>query len=66
MFGVMPLVPAYGRDYESLEALRKDWDAGKDFRTSGGPYCSTRDFAAGTLIEVRYSKLRKTGEFVQS
>ena len=37
------LLPAYGRKYESKESALKDWNAGKDFKILGGPYCSIRD-----------------------
>lgn len=37
------LVPAYGRQYQTEEAVLKDWNAGKDFKIDGGPYCSIRD-----------------------
>ena len=40
------LVPAYGRVYNSVEAMMADWNAGKDFRIWGGPYCSIRDLGA--------------------
>ncbi len=32
------LIGAYGRD-----ANLQDWEAGKDFKVLGGPYCSIRD-----------------------
>lgn len=35
--------PAYGRKYESIEAMEADWNAGKDFKIVKGPYCSIRD-----------------------
>lgn len=37
------LLPAYGRTYETVEAMEVDWKAGKDFRILNGPYCSIRD-----------------------
>jgi len=37
------LVPAYGRTYQAMEGALEDWEAGKDFRIEGGPYCSIRD-----------------------
>jgi hypothetical protein len=40
---VLFLEPAYGRYYTSQEAALKDWNSGKDFKISGGPYCSKRD-----------------------
>jgi hypothetical protein len=38
-------VPAYGRKYETAEALINDWLDGKDFRAVGGSYFSIRDYA---------------------
>lgn len=39
------LWPAYGRRYNTVEAMRSDWEAGKDFsmRPGSGPYTSIRD-----------------------
>ena len=34
---------AYGRRYSNKEAMLKDWEEGKDFKMSNGPYCSIRD-----------------------
>lgn len=59
MFGIMPLTPAYGRDYKSKAEVEKDFLDGKDFQTCAGSYCSARDFPPGTEITVRYAKLRK-------
>lgn len=56
MFGIMPLTPAYGRDYKSKDAVIKDWKSGKDFQTSGGRYCSIRDFP-NQEVTIRYKKL---------
>ena len=43
----MLLIPAYGRTYATVEAMRKDWEAGKDFSAYGqGGYCSIRDVHA--------------------
>jgi hypothetical protein len=44
------LVGAYGRSYVSKKDAIKDWEAGKDFRIQGGPYCSNRDYSK--LYEV--------------
>lgn len=41
--GPAVLFPAYGRTYATVEDMRAAWDAGKDFRFPGGPYCSVRD-----------------------
>lgn len=41
------LWPAYGRRYATVDAMLKDWKAGKDFRFApGGAYCSIRDMPA--------------------
>ncbi len=40
----MTLIPAYGRKGRTPEAMLADWNAGKDFKIFGGPYCSIRDF----------------------
>ena len=37
------LVGAYGRVYKTKKAAITDWEAGKDFKIQGGPYCSIRD-----------------------
>lgn len=35
---------AYGRSYNDVASMVKDWETGKDFRIgSDGPYCSIRD-----------------------
>lgn len=53
------LVPAYGRDYRSAKEVRKDFEAGKDFRVEpSGQYCSIRDIPAGTEVFIRYRGLR--------
>jgi hypothetical protein len=49
------LIPAYGRKYTSREAMRADWDAGKDFKIDGGPYCSVRD--TSRMLEMGFTKL---------
>ena len=58
MFGIMPLSPAYGRDYKSKAELLKDWNEGKDFKTVDGRYTSCRDFI-GKEVTIRYNKMRK-------
>ena len=39
------LIPAYGKNCPSVEALRKAWESGADFKPYGrqGQYCSIRD-----------------------
>jgi hypothetical protein len=62
------LVPAYGRDYKSKAAVLADFDAGKDFLTSG----YGRDIPVDkqslldlhyTRCRIRYSNLRKIAVF---
>ena len=55
------LTPAYGRDYNSKDAVLKDYNDGKDFMMQPqGCYCSNRDFYGSVLpIKFRYAKLRK-------
>lgn len=62
MFGIAPLLPAYGRDYKSKKAAQADFDAGKDFATSSGPYINKADLIAdgkGGKIECRNADKRK-------
>lgn len=52
-------VPAYGRDYKSVSAVKADWAAGKDFQCYlTGRYLSARD-NLDCQVWVRYSNLRK-------
>lgn len=49
-------------DSTAPPSLLKDWFDGKDFRmesvASGcaGRYCSRRDFASGTRVQIRYAR----------
>jgi len=52
------LTPAYGRDYNSKDAVLADWNAGKDFKIHNGPYCSKRDIT-DEVVKFRYCKLRR-------
>ncbi len=58
------LIPAYGRDYKSEAAVKKDFQDGKDFRVADvsdgwdGSYCSIRDFK-GKQVKIRYARLTK-------
>ena len=63
MFGLEPLMPAYGRDYKSLAKLKEDFDKGVDFTTASGSYTSKRElFESGVRqITVRYNKVQKIG-----
>lgn len=57
--------PAYGRDYSSRDLALQAWSDGKDFilHDMSSPWdgkpCSIRDFPAGTVVRVRYNKLRR-------
>ena len=61
----LTLTPAYGRDYNSKDAVIADWNDGKDFiiSTVTHPYCgkpcSIRDFGNYSGIKFRYNELRK-------
>ena len=52
----MILIPAYGRSYNTIQDALQDWNDGKDFRISAGPYTSIRDLALlkkdFTFIEI--------------
>lgn len=65
MFGLVPLMPAYGRDYETLEDAQADFDNNKDFRTPSGPYTNKYDLERMQpdmeSIRVRFNKLADTG-----
>ena len=61
------IIPAYGRDYHSIKAVKADFDANKDFivadfsdRYDGKPVNKDDLKSIGqTSVMVRYSKLRK-------
>ena len=61
----MTLIPAYGRDYKSVKAVKADWEAGKDFRIADmsspddGRYANKDQFAKGTRVGIRYARLTK-------
>jgi hypothetical protein len=61
---ILDLVPAYGRDYKSREALLADWRAGKDFREPDGRHVNSQDVdlvkAEGyKYLNVRYKCLQE-------
>ena len=48
---------AYGRDYKSAKLAKEDFLNGADFVLNsfrGTTYCSVRDFAKGTMVNIRY------------
>lgn len=49
------IAPAYGRQYRSHAEARAAWDAGKDFKIVGGPYCSIRD--TKTMLEMGHTRV---------
>jgi hypothetical protein len=63
----MTLIPAYGRDYKSVKAMKADFDANKDFivadlsdRYDGKPVNKADLQSIGqSSIMIRYSNLRK-------
>ena len=63
MIDSLTLVPAYGRDYKSQKAVKKDWEEGKDFviatvlHNDCGRYCNKTDLKdfPGTIF-IRYLK----------
>lgn len=61
MFGIIPLTPAYGRDYKSKAEIKTDLDADKDFKTATGQYINKSQLVGLKLksVTVRYGKLRK-------
>lgn len=53
------LVPAYGRDYTSRDAVLRDWFGGKDFYYDGRPFNRESAQQAGyPTVNIRYRKLR--------
>lgn len=58
MFGIEPLVPAYGRDYECAAQVKYDLERGVDFTSANGQYCSIRDLRkmGAKTIQVRFNK----------
>lgn len=53
------LVPAYGRDYTSRDAVLRDWFDGKDFYFDGRPFNREAAQQAGyPTVNIRYRQLR--------
>jgi hypothetical protein len=74
----LTLVAAYGRKYNTLDQVKKDWEAGRDFQIATaahpnyGAYTSIRDLHSfpGVHCKIRYNNNEdfalvdiKTGEF---
>ena len=64
LFGIEPLMPAYGRDYTTPEEAQADFSKNLDFRTPSGPYTNRADLARMyphlEKIRVRFSGLEET------
>jgi hypothetical protein len=58
----MTLTPAYGRDYKSQAKLLEDFNNNKDFLRQDlvSQLINKQQIPAGTRIQFRYGKLRKT------
>jgi hypothetical protein len=63
LFGIEPLLPAYGRDYENIEDVQKDFDADKDFSTSFGKLINKAQLVdmGVNKIQVHFNKKEDTG-----
>ena len=64
---MLTLIPAYGRDYKSVESVLKDWNEGKDFVIGGPeshPYMNKpinrEQVEDRESVSFRYCKLRRT------
>lgn len=63
----LTIIPAYGRDYKSIKAVKADWEANKDFQIADmsspddGRYVSKIDLSGSNIdtVKVRYGKLAK-------
>lgn len=67
MFGILPLTPAYGRNYKSAKAVREDFEKNLDFKTADGKYINLVNIIDDIKhnpnkwpdeIEIRYNNLR--------
>lgn len=64
----MTIIPAYGKDYKSPDAVQSAWDSNQDFQIVGihrftGSYINRSDFevyAKDEEVVVRYANLRKS------
>lgn len=54
------LTPAYGRKYNKMADVEKDFRDGKDFvvhlLSGHSTYCSIADFVDGARVQIRYGK----------
>jgi hypothetical protein len=54
-------VPAYGKDYPNIKAVKAAWNSGADFRrTDTGQYFNKQDAVGlGYSVNIRYNNLKK-------
>jgi hypothetical protein len=53
MFGLI-LLPADGRSYDTRDAVKADWEDGKDFRILDGPLCSLKELPLMRSVGFRH------------
>ena len=60
------LIPAYGRDYKSIKAVKEDYNADKDFIIAdffdpgdGKPINKSQIDQLGMKVSIRYNNLQK-------
>lgn len=53
---ILYAIPAYGRKYDSDEAVLADWEANKDFFVYGGSYFNKAD--SKLIFDSGYSTIR--------
>jgi hypothetical protein len=59
VFEMIPIKPAYGRDYAKKSEVLQDWNAGKDFLVIGcGAYLNKEDAPKGESLHVYYRQGR--------
>lgn len=63
MSGHLTIKPAYGRKYTTAEAVKADWNGGKDFQILGaGSYINNQDADAFGVrsVTIQYGNKRTT------
>ncbi len=54
------LTPAYGRDYKNRREVLEAFNSDKDFQLQpGGQYINKPQIKPGTVVNIRYNKLRQ-------
>jgi len=54
MFGISPIVPAFGRDYTSVKALEEDFNKGMDFKTPGGQAVKGKFITENGIYQIHH------------